>query len=330
LKKQLIMKRIGLLLPYDYKLLSVAALLEVLETASKLVVQKGQTAPFSIGVYQVPTQLEGGEETFHGYTIQSTAAEKGALDMLLIPAFTTTDMQATIGKNLAYIPWLQQQYRSGAEVASFCSGAFLFGASGLLNGKLATTHIDACSAFARTFPEVKLKPNETVTADSRTFTSGGSTSLFHLIILLVQKYCGHENAIQVAKLFAIDMDRYQQSYFGTFRPNYTHNDALVTSVQEKIEKHYDKIENLEEVLSDVPSSRRNLVRRFKLATGIPPIEYLQNIRIETAKRHLEQNQLSVSEIIDKSGYTDPKSFRKVFQKVVGMKPLEYREKFKVR
>jgi transcriptional regulator GlxA family with amidase domain len=324
------MKRIGLLLPYDYKLLSVAALLEVLETANKLVVQKKQATPFAISLYQLPTQLESGTTTFHDYTIQSTADEKEVLDMILIPAFTTNDMPATIGKNLEFIPWLQQQYRGGAEIASFCSGAFLFGASGLLNGKNATTHIDACSAFARVFPEVKLKPNETVTADSRTFTSGGSTSLFHLIILLVQKYCGNEIAIQVAKVFAIDMDRYQQSYFGTFRPNYAHNDTLVSSVQEKIEKQYDKIENLEQVLSDVPSSRRNLVRRFKLATGIPPIEYLQNIRIETAKKYLEQTQLSVSEIIDKSGYTDPKSFRKVFQKMVGMKPLEYREKFKVR
>ncbi|WP_333600545.1 GlxA family transcriptional regulator [Flavobacterium sp.] len=324
------MKRIGLVLPYDYKLLSVAALLDVLETANKLVVQKGEAAAFAIQIYQLPQQLQEGNTQFHDYAIQSTATVKGVLDMILIPAFTTTDMQLTIVKNSPFIPWLQQQYRSGAEVASFCSGAFLFGASGLLNGKSATTHIDACSAFARIFPEVKLKPNETVTADERTFTSGGSTSLFHLIILLVQKYCGHEIAIQVAKLFAIDLDRYQQSYFGTFRPNYAHNDALVSMVQEKIEKQFHQIENLEAVLSDVPSSRRNLVRRFKLATGIPPIEYLQNIRIETAKKHLEQSQLSVSEIIDKSGYTDPKSFRKIFQKVVGMKPLEYREKFKVR
>ncbi|MGL2967536.1 GlxA family transcriptional regulator [Flavobacterium sp. XGLA_31] len=324
------MKRIGLLLPYDYKLLSVAALLDVLETANRLWHQKGNEAPFIIRLYQLPDQFVQGDGRFHDYLIHSTATNEMVLDMILIPAFTTSDMKSTIGKNRAYIPWLQHQYQGGAEIASFCSGAFLFGASGLLNGKSATTHIDACPAFARLFPDVKLKPNETVTVDDRTFTSGGSTSLFHLIILLVQKYCGHETAIQVAKLFAIDMDRYQQSYFGTFRPNYAHNDEMVAQVQQNIEKHFHQIENLEEVLNTIPSSRRNIVRRFKLATGIPPIEYLQNIRIETAKRHLEQNQLSVSEIIDKSGYTDPKSFRKVFQKVVGMKPLEYREKFKVR
>ncbi len=324
------MKCIGLLLPYDYKLLSVAALLEVLETANRLMTDKGNSIPFDIRLYQLPIQLEENNGKFHDYAIQSITTAIEVLDMILIPAFTTNDMKATVEKNRAFIPWLQQQYKNGAEVASFCSGAFLFGASGLLNGKSATTHIDACSAFARLFPDVLLKPNETVTADDRTFTSGGSTSLFHLIILLVQKYCGREIAIQVAKLFVIDMDRYQQSYFGTFRPNYAHNDEMVSQVQQNIEKHFHKIENLEEVLSVIPSSRRNIVRRFKLATGIPPIEYLQNIRIETAKRHLEQNQLSVSEIIDKSGYTDPKSFRKVFQKVVGMKPLEYREKFKVR
>jgi len=324
------MRQLGLLLPYDYKLLSVAALLEVLETANKLVTQQGKPAPFDIQLYQLPEQLAEGNDQFHEYTIRPVDAQAEALDLILLPAFTTNDMKMSVGKNFAYIPWLQQQYQRGAEMASFCSGAFLFGATGILNGKSATTHIDACAAFAKIFPEVLLKPNETVTAEERTFTSGGSTSLFHLIILLVQKYCGHDIAIQVAKLFAIDMDRYQQSYFGTFRPNYTHNDALVALVQEKIETHYQQIESLDEVLGDIPSSRRNIVRRFKLATGIPPIEYLQNIRIETAKKHLEQSQLSVSEIIDKSGYSDPKSFRKVFQKVVGMKPLEYREKFKVR
>lgn len=324
------MKHIGLILPHDYKLLSVAALLEVLETANKLVVESGKPTPFLIRLLQLPNQLEKGETNFHNYQIQSTSELKDSIDMILIPAFTTDNMKETIEKNTAYIPWLHQQYQKGSEIASFCSGAFLFGASGLLNGKFATTHIDACSAFERLFPEVKLKSNETVTADERTYTSGGSTSLFHLIILLVQKYCGREIAVQVAKLFAIDMDRYQQSYFGTFRPNYTHNDELVSMVQEKIEKQFHQIEKLDDVLNEIPSSRRNIVRRFKLATGIPPIEYLQNIRIESSKKYLEQTQLTVSEIIDKSGYTDPKSFRKVFQKVVGMKPLEYREKFKVR
>ncbi|GAA6767408.1 hypothetical protein AAFH68_33570 [Flavobacterium sp. CGRL1] len=206
---------------------------------------------------------------------------------------------------------------------------FLFAASGLLNEKLATTHVDACSAFTKAFPMVKLKPEETLTADGSLYTSGGSTSTFHLLILLVQKYCGNEIAVQIAKIFSIDLNRYKQSYFSTFRPNHLHNDTLVAMLQQKIESQYHSIEKLEEITKDIPTSARNMTRRFKQVTGIPPIEYLQNIRVESSKKYLEQTQLSISEIIEKTGYNDPKAFRKVFYKMVGMKPIEYREKFRV-
>ncbi len=212
-------------------------------------------------------------------------------------------------------------------MASFCTGAFLFGASGLLNGKLATTHVDACPGFAKTFPSVVLKPDQVLTIDGRFFTSGGSTSTFHLLLYLVQKYCGNEMAIRIAKIFAIDMNRFKQSYFGTFVPSHNHKDDLVKKVQENLETKFHEIETIEEIIKDLPSSRRNIVRRFKQATGIPPIEYLQNVRIESAKKRLEQTNQNISEIVEQTGYSDPKSFRKAFVKIVGMTPLEYRDKF---
>lgn len=82
------------------------------------------------------------------------------------------------GKNQMFIPWLQQQYKTGVEIASFCTGVFLFGTSGLLDGRMATTHVDACSTFASSFPSVLIKPGQTVTVDERCYTSGGSTSTF--------------------------------------------------------------------------------------------------------------------------------------------------------
>ena len=135
--------------------------------------------------------------------------------------------------------------------------------------------------------------------------------------------------MQIAKIFSIDLNRYKQSYFSTFRPNHLHNDTLVAMLQQKIESQYSTIETLEEITKDIPTSTRNMTRRFKQVTGIPPIEYLQNIRVESSKKYLEQTQLSISEIIEKTGYNDPKAFRKVFYKMVGMKPIEYREKFRV-
>jgi transcriptional regulator GlxA family with amidase domain len=318
-------KKTALIVPHYYKLLSIAAILEVFETANKL--SKGSEKPFEIMVFQSAEQIE--EKFLFGYEVNSIEDSDKLLDLILIPAFTTDDMSEMIAKNRKFIPWLQKQHQAGAELASFCTGAFLFAASGLLNEKLATTHVDACSAFTKAFPMVKLKSEETLTADGSLYTSGGSTSTFHLLILLVQKYCGNEIAVQIAKIFSIDLNRYKQSYFSTFRPNHLHNDSLVAMLQQKIESQYHSIEKLEEITKDIPTSARNMTRRFKQVTGIPPIEYLQNIRVESSKKYLEQTQLSISEIIEKTGYNDPKAFRKVFYKMVGMKPIEYREKFRV-
>jgi transcriptional regulator GlxA family with amidase domain len=318
-------KKTALIVPHYYKLLSIAAILEVFETANKL--SNGSEKPFEIMVFQSAEQIE--EKFLFGYEVNSIEDSDKVLDLILIPAFTTDDMSEMIAKNKNFIPWLQKQHQAGAELASFCTGAFLFAASGLLNEKLATTHVDACSAFTKAFPLVKLKSEETLTADGSLYTSGGSTSSFHLLILLVQKYCGNEIAVQIAKIFSIDLNRYKQSYFSTFRPNHLHNDSLVAMLQQKIESQYHSIEKLEEITKDIPTSARNMTRRFKQVTGIPPIEYLQNIRVESSKKYLEQTQLSISEIIEKTGYNDPKAFRKVFFKMVGMKPIEYREKFRV-
>ncbi|KIO53029.1 GlxA family transcriptional regulator [Flavobacterium hibernum] len=318
-------KKVGLIVPHDYKLLSIAAILEVFETANKI--SKEDDKPFLIMVFQSAEQIN--ENRLFGYEVNFIEDSTEILDLILIPAFTTDNMSEMIVKNKNFIPWLKMQHQSGAELASFCTGAFLFAASGLLNEKLATTHVDACSAFTKAFPMVKLKPEETLTADGSLYTSGGSTSTFHLLILLVQKYCGNEIAVQIAKIFSIDLNRYKQSYFSTFRPNHLHNDTLVAMLQQKIENQYSTIEKLEEITKDIPTSARNMTRRFKQVTGIPPIEYLQNIRVESSKKYLEQTQLSISEIIEKTGYNDPKAFRKVFYKMVGMKPIEYREKFRV-
>ena len=322
------MKNLGLIVPTDYKLLSIAAILDVFETTNRICAENRQEIPFKIYVVRTPEQIETEGATFHGYPVLSLQSDLQT-DIVLIPSFTTANMSDTLLKNQKFIPWIRTQYLEGAEIASFCTGAFLFGASGLLDGRMATTHVDASSRFAASFPSVILKPDHVITVDGRFYTSGGSTSTFHLLLRIVQKYCGNEMTIRIAKIFAIDMDRYNQSYFGTFIPSHNHNDNLVKIVQDKIETEFREIETIEEIIKNIPSSRRNIVRRFKLATGVPPIEYLQNVRIESAKKQLEHSSMNMNEIVEQSGYSDPKSFRRAFVKIVGMSPLEYRKKFRV-
>jgi transcriptional regulator GlxA family with amidase domain len=323
------MKSIALLLPRDYRLFSVAAILDVFSTVNSFYRRSRKEAFFDIRIItNSDTVRQYGGKLF-GCPIRSYRSGYRA-DLVLIPGLHTEDLTKTIEENVVLIPWLKRQFASGADMASFCTGSFMFAAAGLLNGKLATTHVDVCPKFILDFPSVYVKPGRTVTVDGRCYTSGGSVSAFHLLILLVQKYCGNEMAIRISKFFAIDLDRYQQSYFSTFRPDYSHNDELVRRVQKKLEANFRDITTIEKVIHDFPASRRNIVRRFKQMTGVPPIQYLQHIRIERAKRDLEQTDHSISEIIDQTGYTDPKSFRKVFRKLVGVTPLEYRRRFGMR
>ncbi|NLR59099.1 helix-turn-helix domain-containing protein [Chitinophaga polysaccharea] len=319
------MLQIGILLTRHYKLLSLAAITDVLDTVNKIYQKSDQPAPFTVTLLYTPDTAHL-TSAFPAYPAQ-TLADAGTFKLLLIPSFTADDIPQVLAENEAWLPWLRQQYKNGAELASFCTGAFLLAATGLLDGKIATTHVDACKEFSRAFPRVNLLSDKTVTHDAGIYTSGGATSTFHLLLHLLEIHCGIEVAVRMAKIFAIDMGRDKQSYFSTFQPTRNHHDDLVATAQLKIETCYQEAGTIEEMIKDIPSSRRNIVRRFKQVTGVTPIEYLQLTRIEAAKKLLEQTGQQMTEIIYNSGYNDPKAFRKVFRKTVGMTPSEYREKF---
>ena len=246
-------------------------------------------------------------------------------DLVLIPAFQSDNVN--IRENMAFIPYLQEQQRLGAEIASFCTGAFLLAASGLLDNKKATSHVMAIQDLAQKFPLIKVQPEAVVTDDDGIYTSGGATSTFHLLLHLIEKYCNRDVAIKIAKVFAIDMDRYQQSYFANWAPSRRHQDDLVTEAQNRMENRFKDRLTVEEVIHDLPVSRRNFIRRFKMATGITPIEYLQRIRIEAAKKLLEQRSENITGVMMHTGYEDAKAFRQVFRKIVGLSPKDYREKY---
>lgn len=315
--------QLGILLTQDHRLLSVAAILDVLETANRFYRNEGEQEPFTIELLNLPAH-EG--MAYPGYKAKSPKGEE-YYDLLLVPSFTGDWLSESLKANMAWIPWLQDQYKEGAAIASFCTGAFLLGASGLLDNKPATTHINAESAFAKLFPLVQLQAEAVVTEQDRIYTSGGATNTFHLLMLLLEIYCSKKVAVKAAKVFSIDLDRNRQTYFGTFTPAEDHGDDLVKRAQEEIRKNFSTANTIEELITDVPASRRNLVRRFKQVTGITPIEYLQKTRIEAAKQMLEQSRHSILEVMLESGYNDLKTFRTLFKKNVGMTPKMYREKF---
>lgn len=310
--------KLGILLTKDHRLLSVAAIIDVFESVNRFAEADGKANPFEICLLSNDATAPN-----YGYTITAPGDEE--FDIILIPAFRQEGPE--LNSNSKWVPWLQHQYAGGAALGSFCTGAFLLAATGLLDDKPATTHINAETEFIRHFPKVQVQADAVVTEQDRVYTSGGATNSFHLMMRLIEVYCSRDMAVKAAKLFSIDLDRNTQSYFGSFMPIENHGDELVKQAQNEIKKNFSRANTIEEIITDVPSSRRNLVRRFKLVTGITPIEYLQKTRIEAAKKMLEQSRHTILEVMMESGYNDLKTFRTLFKKNVGMTPKSYREKF---
>lgn len=317
------MTKLAILLARNHRLLSMAAMLDMFETVNLYGKEQSGVPFFEISLFHTS---DADPVKYPGYQ-NNHIQNSGKQDLIFLPAFGNVDPRAAVTDNREAIEWLQKQYKEGAAVASFCTGAFLLAATGLLNNRRATTHLQSVSAFVKAFPDVIMQSRAVVTEDDNVYTSGGATSSWHLMLKLVENYCGRDIAIRAAKYFAIDMDREQQSYFSTFLPSKNHGDELVSLVQQKISQSFNTSNTIEQLLVEVPASRRNLVRRFKLATGITPIEYLQKTRIEAAKKLLEQSRQSILEVMLETGYNDLKSFRQLFKKTVGLSPKAYREKF---
>lgn len=247
-------------------------------------------------------------------------------DLLIIPP-TFGDTDKGIRANLEAIPHFKKLYENGAQLASLCVGAFLLAETGLLNGKKCSTHWAHIEEFREKYPEVEVADGAIITEHDNIYSSGGASSLWNLILYLIEKFSDRETAVMISKYFALDMGRDSQSQFAIFRGQRSHEDSEIQLVQDYIESHYEEKITVECLANLISTSRRTFERRFKAATNNTPIEYTQRVRIEAAKKFFEASRKNVSEIMFDVGYTDTKAFRDIFKKITGLTPIEYRNKF---
>lgn len=247
-------------------------------------------------------------------------------DLLIIPpAFG--DMNIGIKANAEAIPYFRQLHQKGASLASLCVGAFLLAETGLLDGRKCSTHWAYISEFKEKYPQVEVEDGAVITEHDNIYSSGGASSLWNLILYLVEKFSDRETAIMISKYFALDIGRDSQSQFAIFRGQQNHGDLDIQKIQEYIEKNYEDKITIEDLANLINVGRRTLERRFKEATNNTPVEYIQRVRIEAAKKFFEASRKNVSEVMYDVGYTDTKAFRDVFKKITGLTPIEYRNKF---
>ena len=262
------------------------------------------------------------------YTIKTNRLLKDVskTDLLIIPP-TFGDAIKGVQANIEAIPYFKKLHKQGSSLASLCIGAFLLAETGLLNGKKCSTHWAYINEFKQRYPEVEVADGAIITQHENIYSSGGASSLWNLILYLVEKFSDRETAIMISKYFALDIGRDSQSQFAIFRGQRNHVDTDIQIVQDYIENHYcDKIK-IDSLANLINTGRRTFERRFKQATNNSPIEYIQRVRIEAAKKYFEASRKNVTEIMFDVGYTDTKAFRDIFRKITGLTPIEYRNKF---
>lgn len=252
--------------------------------------------------------------------------EVGKTDLVIIPALSGS-LTAAIEANRSLIPWIVEQHKKGAEVASLCLGAFLFASTGLLDGKKCSTHWGFCNDFRAMFPQVEMVDGSIITDEQGLYSSGGANSYWNLLLYLLEKYTDRATAILAAKYFAVDIERDSQAAFMLFNGQRAHEDDTIKQVQNWLEAHYNNKVSVDELAERFAIGRRSFERRFKKATNNTVVEYLQRIKMEAAKRSFETSRKNINEVMYEVGYTDTKAFRTVFKKVTGLTPIEYRNKY---
>ena len=249
-------------------------------------------------------------------------------ELIFIPT-TGVNVENVVERNAPVVPWLRRWRKRGAEIASVCSGVGLIAATGMLDGKRATTHWGLADRFREKYPKVKWMPELMVTEDRGFYCGGGVHAALDLSLYLVEKFCGHEVAIQTAKALLIETPRAWQSGFAIVPLKTEHSDDTISGAQEWLHQNFHRDFPLDALARRVGMSVRNFVRRFKQATGDSPLIYLQKLRISAAKRLLESDHRTMQEVGHAVGYEDVAFFRELFERHTGVAPSAYRKSFGV-
>lgn len=319
------MKHVTIVVPKgSVNLSSITGSFEILTRANSYWQKMGNKPMMEISIAGLITELKSSVGFFSIYPTNIKELKK--TDLLIIPSLSY-DYDNVIRDNQELIAWIREQYKSGAEVASICTGAFLLASTGLLKGKTCSIHWNAATDFKRLFPDIDLQIDKLVTVEKGIYTNGGAYSFLNLMLFLVEEYFDRETAIYCSKIFQIDIERNSQSPFSIFQAQKNHGDEMVYKAQTYIEENLSKKISFEDLASKLAASRRNFDRRFIKATGNTPVEYMQRVKVEVAKSTLEKGRKSIFEVMDEVGYSDDKAFREIFKKITGLSPVDYRAKY---
>jgi transcriptional regulator GlxA family with amidase domain len=257
-------------------------------------------------------------------------ADDPKADLVILPELWLSPEEDMKGRYPELIEWIKRRYRNAAMIYSACSGAIMLAETGLLKGRAATSHWAYGDLFRDRFPDIDFRPEPNLVfadARGRVVTAGGTTSWHDLAIHIIARHCSPGEALRIAKVYLLKWHGEGQLPYASLTKGAEHADAVVRRCQDWLAKHFREAGAVTGVERVAGVSPRTLKRRFKTATGSTLIDYVQNLRVEEAKRRLETSDQSVDVISGMVGYEEPAFFRRLFKRRTGLRPSEYRRMF---
>ena len=252
---------------------------------------------------------------------------KGERRVIFIPPCLGNELPSFFDPDILAL--LKRCHSSGAVIVAACAGVFWLANSGLLDGRRATTHWKLCQRLTDSFPNIKqVNGREMVIDQGDIVTAAGVYAFQDLALHIIARFSGYSLAKKVSDFCLLDLNGRLQAYYQRFYPDFSHGDKVIVKAQLFCSTRLHLNVNVLEIAEHCHTSERTLLRRFKDATGFTPKQYIIQLKIEKAKKSMEQGKISVEKISEDLGYSDTSNFIKVFKKVSGVTPSEFKAKQK--
>ena len=320
-------KHIVIIAPPMTSILDVAGPLEVFSKAANYITNNDPSVqqPYTTHLLSVdslpivhtsaglPLVCEGGIESINYEVDTVLISGQGASENLDIQHLTK---------------WLRENVNTIRRIGSICAGAFILAKAGILNGRRSTTHWQVCDKLARLYPEIKVEKDPIFVKDGNIYTSAGISTGIDLSLAMVEEDFGRDVAVMVARVLVLYLKRpANQSQFSNILMHQTVDYRPIQVIQEWIIGHLDEELTVDVLAEKALMSPRNFARVFLRETGITPAKYVEKVRLETAKRRLEETQLSIEEISNECGVGSSDGLRRLFLRYIQMTPTDYRKNF---
>ena len=326
--------RIGILVHDGCMLSSIASASDTLRVAQTLAEIRAPNSGLKMDTVLFAARGQERIRTSTGIEVGGLAeAVPEDIDLLLLPGImhnSPHDLAARVQAMQPEMELLRKLHLRGVPIAGTCSGGYLLAEAGLLDGRRATCSWWLAASFRERYPNVRLEADAMVVDDGDLLTAGGACSVQSLMMKLIERAGGTELAQQTSRMLLIDIERQSQAPYVS--------DALMAKPRNSLSEKAEQFLNHElhreisvtELAEHCGTSERSLLRHFRSHLGVSPLAHIQHLRVERAKALLETTHLSFDEIVERCGYSDSASFRKLFKRATAITPGDYRERYRLR